>query len=369
MIENNTSSQIPAPIPQFTHSQLKLRFIPIFALITVVIAISVGVYFWKQSETKQLKDKQLQTSKILSPTPSRVSLVTGYVLTLPNGSAVEINDNTSKFVTWHEWLFAGVGYYSDQFVYAFNMQTGEVKKLFENNNVKQGISDITIVDNKLLVSVGGYLAGGGLYRLNLPPDSQAAKLVTDSSNGEVVKIDGQYWLRDGEGDACWGYTTYSLLNTNTYKTTEIATDGEDCDGSGTRILSLNYQQSAIVAEKVGDTTVSNSEEQNNRVTYTSIYQVRYDSPKQKINLISIKTMPKGITSAEYDSSIKKIILKSTSDTFFFDPTTKELTRVNNYVPESTPTVTPTIEVVKLEFKDILPFLQKIPSVKIETKYQ
>lgn len=356
MIDSNTSNQT------------KTRLIPIFTLTVFILVISIAIYLWRQIKINQLTGKQLSSPPSISPVPTKTPTVAGYILTLPNGSTIEIHSD-SKFVIWHEWLIVGVGYYSDQFVYAFNMQTGEIKKLFENNNPKQGIDNMTIVDNKLFVSIGGYLAGGGLYKLNLPPDSQSAKLVLDSP-GVITKIDDQYWISHGFGDGCWGKTTYSLFNTNTYQTTEIVADSDDCEGNGTQVLTLNHKQSAIVAEAIGDTTPSNNTDIDNRhVIYTSIYQVPHRSPKQKISLISNKIMPKNITELEYDTNLKKIILKSPSAIFIFDPDTKDLNEYQHYVPDPTPTMTNIIEVSQIEFQDVLPFLEKVPSLKIETKYQ
>jgi hypothetical protein len=324
---------------------------------SIVIIFSTFLVFFSASPISTTPTKP-------RPTPTPAPTLYSYELTLPNGSSLNLDENSSVYNIWHDWFIAGIGYYSTQYVYAFNLQTGEIKKIFENDNSSQGITDMAVIGDNLLVSIGGYLAGGGLYRLNLPPDTVPAKLITSSQNGSIIQLDDQYWLQGGEGDACWGYTSYDLLTPKTFKVTHIADASEDCDGNGSKVVSLNYNQSAIVADKVGG-TLPNSDIYS---TFTQIYQISYNAPKQKNILISKKTMPLGINEIVMDKANNQIILKNNTTTYSFDLKKHTLLTIESYVPlKATPT--PSVEFDKLEFKQILPFLNKIPSIKINPKYK
>ena len=331
-------------------------FLPLLLLVIFFSCFSVLFFPKTVSPTKK---------PIAVATPTQVRLINSYQLGLSNGTTLHLPDG-GLFVVWHDWLFAGYGYYATQQVYAFNLTTGEVKKLFQNDNDRQGITDLALVNDRLIVSIGGYLAGGGMYTLNLPPDGKPAKLITESSNGTIFYQNGKYWIRGGEGDACQGGSYFDLLDPKTFKTTEIASDYSDCDGSGSLILALDYKSQVVMTEFVGNSDPSAVSSDNPSIPplYQDLYLAPFKAPKQKVMLLTKKTMPAYISEISYDSSSSTVYLKGKLN-YAYDLDKKQLKPID-VVPEISPT--PSVDSSKVEFKNILQYLQKVPNIKITPEH-
>lgn len=291
------------------------------------------------------------SSPTLSPKPT--SQPNYIIKSTKADQTISISKTNTKFLLWNNYIFIGTGYYEPQKVYSLNTDTGEIKTIFENNNLRQGISDMSIIENNLFLSIGGYLAGGATYYFELPDFE--AKLLSKTANGKIDYIDGNYWLLSGEGDACWSYTTYHHLDLATKKVHPVFTSEDNCQNEGKEIVNFNYQNNLIAADFI------NVGQEDPEINYQNIYLVSIDNPKNNKTLIDKNRMPPGITKIISQPSDNLLILISNYQNFSFDLTTRILSTFDSKnIPTATPQPTPTI----FNSQSIIQRIKTIPSIEL-----
>ncbi|MFZ5425137.1 MAG: hypothetical protein ACOZAO_05050 [Patescibacteria group bacterium] len=117
-----------------------------------------------------------------------------------------------------------------------------------NLAVSAYISDFKIIDDVLYVSYGGYLIEGAIFWIDLY-NIKEPQILRRGPNPHIVKFGKDYWVREGEGDACWGFARFTPVNLNekslgsTLEVTSGCTEGEYLLGWDTKteaFITTNY---------------------------------------------------------------------------------------------------------------------------------
>lgn len=293
----------------------------IFSLIRIVI------YFFKTSQarktTKQIEINIPMPTLKVTPLPSPKKFV------LKRKSKTEWEklasfslDLDKSIIRWNNLLFYNPG----SKIFSHNLNTGTTNLLFEETNDSRYISDFQIIDDTLFFSVGGYLLEGATFALDLPP-KEKPKQISENPNAKIIKRQGRYWLISGEGDACWMFQNYSLLEPKTKKVTHIATSDIGCYDGEQYLDIFDKRDRMVFAGFKKDRENPDSESQ-----YLYLLAVPINNPKVKEGVISKQDMPAGITGISYFESKDSFLL--TGQAFYsFDFSNNKLIKIMD-IPEN-----------------------------------
>lgn len=229
------------------------------------------------------------------------------IITLP-----ELGNN--QIVRWGDYIFYGSGNYTlNVQVFSFNLKTNETKTIYDQVSDRKLISDMQILHDTLFFSIGGYMTSGATYYLSLPPINQPQKLI-DSANGKIVFMKNRYWIISGEGDSCWGFADFSLLDLNTKKVTHVAESTIGCF-EGEEYIEIDKKERMILAFHTADGI------------YQYVIAVPLSNPATKEGVIAKQNMPSGITSISYIQDKDQLILNGEVN-YLFDFSSQSLVKTS-----------------------------------------
>ncbi len=248
----------------------------------------------------------------------------------------------SYIIQWNEWLFFPT--YENQSIQikSYNLKTSTIETIFDvstddsellekKTGLPSEVTDMQIIENTLFFSLGGYLMPGGTYWVGLPVFSKPQKL-TDSSNAHIAYWKDRYWVIEGEGDSCWRWNRYSLLNPTSKKISPIASSKVGCQEGEEYIaidirnrMILSYHTPIFDSDWWGDRDVGN---------YQYIIAVPLINPSEKEGVIAKQDMPKDITEVNYLKDSDQLLLTGTKN-YVFDFATNTLTEIDQLpsIPE------------------------------------
>ncbi|MCX6792107.1 MAG: hypothetical protein NT149_03670 [Candidatus Gottesmanbacteria bacterium] len=326
-------------------------------LLIVFVVSGAGLYFYEVKTLQQNKSTKIQTNTTTNPTTAQVNqqqykeknwslrrvtkIATDTILTLP--------DRENQIVHWGDYLFYGSGDYSSNVqVYSYNFKIGEKKTIYNQesrNDLGSGrnnryVSDMQVLNNTLFFSIGGYMTSGATFWMTLPPAGQP-QILTGGANGKIQYWKDRYWLINGEGDACWGGTSYSLIDLATKKVTEIASSNSGCM-EGEEYVDIDKRNRMILAFH----TAGTGEGEAGSGIYQYVIAVPLSNPTMKEGVIAKQDMPAGITSVTYLADTDQLLLTG-KEKYLFDFSSKMITKT-----EISPVVpTPSPEPQNKTFKD------------------
>lgn len=356
---------------------LKIKFliviVPLF-LLSLILFLSLSVFLNKDNSRLVQRNNVPAVIPTTNPIPTYFHTETetgndeaaGWSIIKNTPDGIKIIKNLklpdlwgNQIIQWGDWIFYGSGdYVSNVQVFGFNLKTEEEKIIYDQE--KEGylsaegnrryVGEMQIINNGLFFSIGGYLASGAIYWINLPPQGTAKRLV-GQANGRIEYMNNQYWVIGGEGDACGGGQTYSLLDINTKKVTHIADSLLGCV-DGEEYIGIDIRNRMILSYHTGE----NSD--NIDYAYKYVTAIPLLNPSVKEGIIAKQNMPAGISSVYYSEKDDQLWL-SGKENYIFDFKTKEIVKVDTkfVIP------TPTPEVQEKSFRD------KIKDIRLPEGYE
>jgi hypothetical protein len=154
-------------------------------------------------------------------------------------------DEYDRLAEWGDWLFLGDVAYGDNNDYAkvlaYNMETEEKKVLLDVETQKfyketrfqlsQYVNQLEVIDNKLFITLGGYMMEGGVYYVDLEKGLDSLNFVGQARNPTVEKIDDTYIVFAGEGDACYSESVFYVINEKMDELVKKLEVKDDCGAS------------------------------------------------------------------------------------------------------------------------------------------
>lgn len=316
----------PTPQPSPTKNKKPLL---ITGLIITVVLLAFGATFLllKSQKTQRNQEVSIPTTPSVTQ-PPQVYRSKNLVLKRKTDQGWDTlytfpESGDQRIIRWNDMLFYGnSGYGSKVELFSHDLQTGVTETVFEKETTRQYISDLQVIDKTLFFSIGGYLAGGATYWLNLPP-SGTPKQLTESSNGKIEKMNNRYWIIGGEGDACWGVTNYSLIDLNTKIVTPVATSTSGCY-EGEEYIDIDKRDRMLLSFHTPD--FGGSDGKPDEGIYQYVIAVPLSNPKAKAGVISKQDMPVGITDIKYFENKDSLIL-SGKGLYVFDFETNKLSKI------------------------------------------
>lgn len=357
--------------------RITLRRVVIILVAFLLFLGVVGLSFYKEKSTWQnLSSVSKVELNVTVPAPTAISNPTQLVRKLwvlkrkmgDNSQAVLslCGDCYSSYISqWGDWLFYPDFENSSIQIKSYNLKTGKGDTIYDvsqntsdfkgrGKGLPSEISDMQIIDNTLFFSLGGYLAPGGIFWMDLPPSAKPQKLI-DSSNARIKHWKDRYWIIGGEGDACWGFTNYSLLDLSSKKVSHIASSSSGCK-DGEEYVDIDKRDRMILAFHTPD--FGNPQNGPDGV-YQYVTAVPLAKPSVKEVVITKQDMPKEITSVSYIADLDQLVL-SGEENYLFDFLTNSLKRVEQ------PPLIP--EKVNPEIKE-KSFTEKINEIKLPSDYE
>lgn len=209
----------------------KIVLTVVVTVLATIIILGIPFYFLIVKDVEKLEKENdslsNNTNDIVAPLPisAPTELPVGPKLikkTVQGKELVVAFSNQYDVVTqWGDWLFVGDKNYGTKDkkaqVWAYNIKTDEKKKIFDFSLDAEGL-DVTkdnaqyvnalqIFENKLFVSLGGYMMPGYVYAIALDSEMLGAPVFVGQSKNPYIKyLNGVYFVNGGEGDAgCfWG---------------------------------------------------------------------------------------------------------------------------------------------------------------------
>lgn len=312
----------------------------------VLLSVIVGVFLYKSKTTLQIKDTKIQTNNsnptATTPVNQQPYKVKNWLLKKQTKKGVEtvltLPDVENQIVEWGNLLIYGSGDYSSNVqIKSLNLKTGEKNIIydqasrndFEGGGNNRYVSDMQVLNNTLFFSIGGYLTSGATFWMTLPPIGQPQKL-TDGANGKIQYWKDRYWLINGEGDACWGETSYSLIDLTTKKVTEIASSSPGCN-EGEEYVDIDKRNRMIMAFHTAD---SGEGGYRGNGIYQYVVAIPLNNPSAKEGIIAKQDMPAGITSVVYLADTDQLLLVG-KEKYMYDFSSKAITKTDITVPTST----------------------------------
>jgi len=322
-------------------------FWPCLVLLVLVVISLSGYAGWKNTQPESAQtptntsglpelrvvDRAIQTTasnSTTSPTQSYQGMHWYLERTSKTGKETiffypDIEGN--HLIQWGDTLFFAHGDYTDNVqVYSYNMTTG-IKKivydqkargdfLTENTRGEQRYVDsMKVIGNTLYFSTGGYLVEGALFSITLP--SQDIIKIKEGPNPSLVEMDGKYWIREGEGDACWGFSDYYLFDLSTKKFDYIFGVSSDC-GTGSDLIAIDKRGRMLVAYY----------EEKDGVQYKYVEAVLPIVPSSTEMLIPKEKMPQGVDSVGYSKGSDQLVLTGEAS-YIYDFASKSLYESKN----------------------------------------
>lgn len=188
-------------------------------------------------------------------------------------------------------------------VMSLNLDTGEYKTIYKQEDTRLDISDLQVINDTLYFTTGAYLSKGNTYWVDLNDMSEPQTLL-EGFNGRIEKRDDRYWLITGEGDACWGQGSFSILDIDTKKVTHVADTHYGCS-EGEEDLGV-YNDKLLVSFHSVD--MAGYAEDGEDGIYSYIEAIPLDNPENREVLLSKDDMPEGIRALKLSEDKNHLIL-------------------------------------------------------------
>jgi len=232
-----------------------------------------------------------------------------------------------QIVQWQDYLFFEPihGYSSKEKLVRHDLNTGQTDVVYREESTRRYLSYIQLIDSTLYFSVAGYLAGADTFWLDSPTGSPQ-KLPEDFEFGasRIEYEHGRYWLKGGEGDACWGIATHALFDPKTKIVTPIATSYIGCI-EGEEYIAIDSQDRMIMAYHKNKAGSKYPDEQ----IYEYIVAIPLDSPSNKQFLITKENMPQFIRGIKYSNSQNQLALVG-DELYLFDLNSLNLKKIVDF---------------------------------------
>lgn len=237
-----------------------------------------------------------------------------------------------KILKWQNYLFFEpvFGYSAKEKLVRYNLDTGKTDIVYSENSTRRYLNYIQLIDNTLYFSVAGYLAGADTFWLDSPTSTPQKLIYKEQFGGSRIDFEyGRYWLKGGEGDACWGIGTYALFNPKTKIITPVATSYSGC-GEGEEFIAIDSKDRMIMSYHKNKEGSKYPDEQ----IYEYVVAIPLDSPTNKQYLITKENMPTGIRGIKYSSESGQLALAG-SELYLFDLGSVQLKKIvdfpNNWI--------------------------------------
>lgn len=279
-----------------------------FVLIPLLVLFLVGVlgyFFYKNFLPKLLPTKNTQEDVTPSATPG----YTGDLIIqrkTANGTETIYQGGLTEnplILRWQNYLFfqPTVNVDLDEKLVRYNIDTGKTDVVYSENRDNRYLTNLQMINGTLYFSISGYLAGADTFWLS-SPTSTPQKLA--NSGGSRIDFEhGRYWLKGGEGDACWGIETFALFNPTTKTVTPVATSESGCAG-GEEFIGFDSKDRMLMASHQNLEGSKYPDEQ----IYEYVSAIHIDSPTTKDVVIAKESMPEGITGIKYSSQSGQIAM-------------------------------------------------------------
>jgi hypothetical protein len=317
-----------------------------FAYFLMGLALLFGALFFTKSLDiyESLKE---QSQALLNPSPTpvwsprvypspqpkpkeRIVLVEAVTQTQGTGEITSFyySEAPYRFAQWKNLVF----YPNDpneknSEIWQYDLETNEKKVAISlpNEGGIRTISDLTIIDNTLFFSQGGYLTKGATYWVDLPITRKPTKLLS-TNNGRILKKGDLYLLRGGDGDGCGGFANYHALYPETKTYRHLVALGYGCVEGESDIGIIEESGDILLGDHVMDEYGVDFE------IYKTLSSLHIASGKRTI-LIDEKTMPEGVTDMEYFANKNIVLVMSKKGFFVFDLSKKELNKILDFATE------------------------------------
>lgn len=188
-------------------------------------------------------------------------------------------------------------------VYFHDLKNGVTKTIFKRESDFLIMSNLNIIGDTLYLSLGDFLRDGESYWIDLNTEDKSAYALWDKS-GHISNIKGRYFFRHGTGDACWGKSSFALIDINSKKVTPLVDTAVGC---------IPGDEDLVITESKMILATRGNEDRNMLGDiYTSIYAIDLDNPSNKNTLLSYDQMPKNITYVKYFEHINSLIFLGNS---------------------------------------------------------
>ncbi len=323
----------------------KRIYILVALLVLVVMSAISGIYIYKNNLAQQAKETKIKTTNAnpsIAPVNQQQYEPKSWLLKkqtkVGEETVITVPDVENQIVHWGDLLIYGSGDYSSNVqVFSYNLKTGDKKTIYDQetrNDFESGrnnryVSDMQVLNNTLFFSIGGYMTSGATFWMTLPPTGQPQKL-TGGSNGRIQYWKNRYWLMNGEGDACWGTTSYSLIDLSTKKLAEIASSTSGCI-EGEEFVDIDKRDRMIMAFH---TAGSGEGGEGGNGVYQYVIAIPLANPTVKDGVIAKQDMPSDITSVVYLENSDQLLLMG-KEKYLFDFSSKSITKTDMLIPTPT----------------------------------
>lgn len=317
---------VEPPKPNIKGNRKFTTLISVF-FVLLFVGAGIGGYYYqvRQSQPVELasNDNIIRLTPTPWPTPTPTFHTGDYKLVRTTQDGEQIlayfkPDDRNKIIRWQDYIFYDRDRNDDiKELMAHNLKTGETTNIFKEGGGQLSLDDLQVVDNTLYFSVAGYLAPGREYWLDLPPTDIDPTLLIKTSNPKIVQISGHYFVKGGEGDACWGDADYSLLDINTKEVVPMVESHIGCS-EGNQYFGIDNQDRFIMAYHNGEYEVSNY--------FESIVGVPILNPDTEEGIIAKQDMPEQVDGVVLLEDGQTLILTG-KEIYTFNIVTKQLAKV------------------------------------------
>lgn len=341
----------------------KLTLVLVAVMVFLVLSAITGIFIYKSKVSQQFETKiQTGNTNVIpstAPANQQSYKAKNWVLKRNTSTAKEtvltLPDIENQIVHWGDLLIYGSGDYSSNVqLYSYNLKTGEKKTIydqasredFQGGRNNRYVSDLQAINNTLFFSIGGYLTSGASFYQPLPPIGQPQKLAV-GANGRIQYWKNHYWIINGEGDACWGTSSYSLIDLASKKVTPIATSTSGCY-EGEEFVDIDKREKMIMAFH---TAGSGEGGEGGSGIYQYVIAIPLTNPTAKEGIIAKQDMPSGITSVVYLTNSDQLLLVG-KEKYLFDFSSKSINKTDMTVPTPTPSSSAQNKTFKDKIKDL-----------------
>lgn len=332
-VDSSVPQEVKPPVPEKDKKFLKtLIFILVPIVVLVFTAFGYSVYKSKWAKKAEKLPLPPPTPPVITEKQPQDYKRELWTLKRVTEEGEEVIYTFSKYpddwnlIRWNNYIFYGSGYSdlgsgltSKIEIFSHNLDIGETDLIFELDPGEKlsadEISDLQVISDTLFFSTGGYLRTGATYWVDLPATKTVNKLI-EGPNGSINKIKGFYFVIQGEGDSCWGFRQYSLLDNITKIVTPIAKSHLGCS-EGEEYIDIDKRDRMLMSFHTADYG-GISEERGDGV-YTYVTAIFLPNPTSKQIVISAENMPEDIRALKYsEDSDKLFLLGGTSYVFNFE---------------------------------------------------
>lgn len=324
----------------------------VITVLATIIIVGVPFYFLfvrdvekLEKENKSLKSVVLDNASPEPLTP-KIELPSGPKLVKKSDSETELvlsfSNQYDVLTAWNNWLFVGDKNYGTKDkkaqVWAYNIKTDVKKKIFnfaelpeslkDEKGAEQYINNLQIFENKLWISLGGYLMPGYLYAINLDPEMIGAPIFVGTvANPSIEYSNGIYFVNGGEGDAGCYWKELNRLDINRMDLTKIF-EINGCHGEDNDEILGNDDMYVYVSKFKFTPSVTYDEDGTGTYTPIDLRAVSIDSPAEIKSIFKKDSLPSaasGILVAKnansifiYEKKLLKYDLQSWKKVFAID---------------------------------------------------